>query len=134
MARSHRRWMKLGMVAVAVASLFALFEAPAAADTIAISNTANTTTVWQTGTYNYVESHTGDDFAIRIDTGPSLDARWVTCSGSQIGTNVYFVPSGGSYVTIGTNFLAGTCLHLMFKGHSSTGTWTGVAYWNYSWA
>lgn len=84
MTRLHQRLIRLGVGAAALTFLMTLLAPPAVADTIAISNTATSTTVWQTGTYNYVESHTGDDFAIRIDSGPSLDARWVTSSTSTL--------------------------------------------------
>jgi hypothetical protein len=134
MTKPRPRLLKLGLTGLMLASLLALFAPPASADTLAISNTANTTTVWQTGTYNYVQNHTNDDFAIRIDSGPSLDARWVTCDGSQIGATSHYVGNGAGYVTIGTNFAAGTCLHLMFKGDSATGTWSGFAKWNLNFA
>lgn len=35
---------------------------------------------------------------------------------------------------LGTNFLAGTCLVVQYRGYSSTGTFSSTQSWNYNFA
>ena len=35
---------------------------------------------------------------------------------------------------LGTDFLAGSCVRVQYRGYSSTGTFSSTQYWNYTFA
>jgi len=127
--------MKRGTALVlAAAFTMMVFLAPAAsADS---QNTSGTTTSiwnWSTGAVQRTQSHSGDDIAFDQASGNDIEMRWVKCSDLSVyGASVHTTWSAG-YYNIGTNFAAGTCFKLQFRGWVSTGGFTGIVYWNYSW-
>ena len=65
---------------------------------------------------------------------PSLDMRWRTCnSPNQYGSIRYNITVAEGNRTIGTNFVAGTCLVLQWRPFASADTsksFVGAVYWN----
>jgi len=95
-----------------------------------------TYSIWNftTGSTSYYQGHNGDDFAFDVTSGIAVDMRWSKCSDSSVhGSIQYNITPAGPYRTLGTNFLAGTCLHIQYRGYTQTGTFYGYTFWNYSW-
>jgi hypothetical protein len=118
--------------AVVAAAAVVAVAGPAAADTYAASGNAGSS--WSTASKDYVEHHNGDDILYGPNTGSAIDMRWVTCDGTRYGDIVYGIASHphGGWVRIGTDFIAGTCLHLQYRKHvdASGGAFTGSVLWN----
>jgi hypothetical protein len=70
-----------------------------------------------------------------VTSGIAIDARWASCkiSGGTGATKYNITVSEGRRV-LGTNFLAGTCLRVHYRGYSTTGTFSSTQYWNYNFA
>jgi hypothetical protein len=118
--------MATGLIAVGTGS--------ASANSLSTGGTTTSTSTWNTGSTQYTQNHSGDDLAFDVTSGNAIDMRWISCNGSQTGTIQYDITAGESFRILGTNFLATTCLKLQFRGYVSTGSFTGITYWNYSFA
>jgi len=109
--------------------------APASADSFYTGGTANSIWNFTIGSTTYYQSHGGDDFAFDVTSGIATDMRWQKCSDSSvIGSIMYNITPSGGYRVLGTDFLAGTCLRIQFRGYTSTGAFNGYTYWNYNFA
>ena len=112
---------------------------PALASTRTTSGTTGGDIVtWISGTYNYSQTHGGDDFGFNNNDGPTIDMRWVKCSDYSVhGADILDIrPSEGRH-TIGTNFLAGTCLRSQYRAYLSADrnrTFSGVMTYNANFA
>lgn len=130
--RRLSRALAVGLVALGTV---AVMTTPAAADSFFTGGTATSTTAWNTGSTNYVQSHGGDDIAFDVTSGISIDMRWVKCTNTSVfGSTHYDINVGNGYRVLGTNFLATSCLRLQFRGYTTTGSFNGWTYWNYNFA
>ncbi len=134
MIRFGSRVAKVATVAVLATALLAVNNAPALASEFATGGTATSTTSWNTGSTRYTQQHSGDDFAFTNDSGISVDMRWKKCDAATYGSIVYNISPGSGYRVLGTNFLAGTCLQIQFRGYTQTGSFRGTTFWNYNFA
>jgi len=113
--------------------------APALASTRTTSGTTgNSITNWISGTYNYSQTHGGDDFGFDNNSGPNIDMRWVKCSDYSVhGSIIYDIRPSEGRQTLGTNFLAGTCLRSQYRAYLTADqnrTFSGVMTYNANFA
>ncbi len=129
---------RLAAAAVAVATIFTVLitsGTPASADSFGTGGTATSISTFTNGSTQYVQNHNGDDIAFTNDAGISVDMRWRKCTdASVVGSIKYNIAPGTGYRTLGTDFLAGTCLRIQYRGYTATGSFRGTTFWNYSWA
>ena len=129
-----RSWLRKSMVVAAVAvGLVGLTGGTAMANQYNTYGTATSTITFTPGTTTYNQQHNGDDLAFTVATGISVDMQWVNCAGTQSGSINYNIAAGSGYRTLGTNFAAGACLHINYRGWDHTGGFSGTTFWNYSW-
>jgi hypothetical protein len=69
-----------------------------------------------------------------VTSGISIDANWATCNNTQTGFTQHDITAAGPMQTLGTDFLATTCIKILYRGFSQTGNFKGTTYWNYDWA
>lgn len=121
--------------AVGAVALLTGAVASASADTKSTTSSAGSITAWTVGSSVYYQGHANDDFGIDVLSGIAIDARWASCkiSGTTGQTKYEITPAEGRQV-LGTNFLAGTCLKVQYRGYTKTGTFTSTQYWNYNFA
>jgi hypothetical protein len=125
---------RIGVAAVAAAALVGV-ASPAQADTSTTTSTATSTTAFTVGANRYGSDHAGDDFGMDVTSGVSIDARWASCSISGgTGAIKYNISAAGARQVLGTNFLAGTCLRVHYRGFTTTGGFTSKQYYNYNFA
>jgi hypothetical protein len=129
-----RRFAKLAVLLTAMISVIFVGATAASANTYSTGGTANSIWNWTTGSTTYYQSASGDDIAFNVTGGIAIDMRWISCDGAHVGSIRYDITPSEGYRTIGTNFLAGTCLHLQYRGYSRTGSFTGVTKWNVNFA
>jgi hypothetical protein len=61
--------------------------------------------------------------------------RWASCSISGgTGATKYNITVAEGRRVLGTNFLAGSCVRVQYRGYSRTGTFSSTQYWNYNFA
>ena len=108
---------------------------PAAANTWTSTSTTGSITAWTLGGTRYYLNHTNDDFGLDVLSGIAIDARWASCgpSGGTGATKLNITVPEGRQV-LGTDFLAGTCLKVQYRGYTKTGTFTSTQHWNYNFA
>jgi len=105
---------------------------PASATTFTTGGTAVSTTAFTIGNTEYGTPNDGDDIAFNRTSGIAIDMRWQSCfRAGTIGAIKYNL-HGESARLIGTNFKAGTCLQLQYRGYSQTGAFKGVTYFGYN--
>ncbi len=132
MGASIRRAAIATMVASGLA--FAA-TASASADTKTSTSSTGSITEWKLGGTYYYQHHDHDDFGLDVVSGIAIDARWASCSISGgTGATKYDITVGEGRRVLGTDFLAGTCLRVQYRGYSTTGTFSSTQYWNYSFA
>ncbi|AEV81883.1 hypothetical protein ACWT_0869 [Actinoplanes sp. SE50] len=130
-----KRTAGLAVVAVvAIATLLGITAAPALASSYNTGGTTTSITNFTTGSTTYTQDHAGDDIAFDVTSGPAIDMRWVKCSDSSVHGSINYNIGTDGYRVLGTDFKATTCLHLQFRGFTSTGAFRGVTYWDYNFA
>lgn len=121
-ARSRRIATAIGTVIVLVATM----AGPADALVVTEFGGATSISSWSIRTTDRHQTASGQDIRLDLTSGPGIDARWYKCTNhSVVGTvrsNIY-VSSG--WRNIGTDFAAGSCFHLGWRGADVTGTWQG---------
>ena len=109
--------------------------ANASADTRTSTSTTGSITAWTLGSNPYVQGDTNDDFGLDVLSGIAIDARWASCKKDGItgATKLNLTAAEGRQV-LGTDFLAGSCLKVQYRGYTKTGTFTSTQHWNYNFA
>jgi hypothetical protein len=126
---------RVATAALASICLAAATTAAASADTKSSTSTTGSITAWTVGGTYYYQGHTNDDFGLDVTSGIAIDARWASCSISGgTGAIKYDITVAEGRRVLGTDFLAGTCLRVQYRGYSTTGTFSSTQYWNYSFA
>jgi len=127
---------RLRALFVVLASVVLVLAGTSGASASSYYTGGSTGSIWNftTGSTSYYQNHGNDDFAFDVTSGVAIDARWVSCSGSQTGSVKYNINAPGGYVVLGTNFLPTTCLHIQYRGYTGTGSFNGYSYWNYNFA
>lgn len=120
---------------LAAIGLAAATTASASANTTTSTSTTGSITAWTIGGTSYYQNHTNDDFGLDVISGIAIDARWASCkiSGGTGATRYDITVAEGRRV-LGTDFLAGTCLRVQYRGYAKTGSFTSTQYWNYNFA
>lgn len=125
--------VKVGAVLALAAGVGLAVPTAATADTYPSSSSVSSTTAWKIGENPYFQTHNGDDFGLDVTSGISIDARWASCKiGGSTGAIKYNIRAAATLRTIGTNFLAGTCLKTQYRGYSTTGRFTSTQYYNFN--
>ena len=107
----------------------------ASANTKTSTSSTGSITAWKLGGTYYYQQHDNDDFGLDVISGIAIDARWASCSISGgNGATKYDITVAEGRRVLGTDFLAGTCLRVQYRGYSSTGTFSSTQYWNYNFA
>jgi hypothetical protein len=100
------------------------------------SGTGTTTSIWNffTGASSYYQNHNGDDIAMGLIDGVPVDSRWQKCTDANVvGQVQYNIRKEELYHrVIGTNFGAGTCVKLQYRGFAATGWFSRETLWNYN--
>jgi hypothetical protein len=120
-----------------VASIGLVFAstAGASANTKTSTSSAGSITAWTLGGTYYTQNHVNDDFGLDVLSGIAIDARWASCSPSGgTGATKYNITVAEGRRVLGTDFLAGTCLRVQYRGYSRTGTFSSTQHWNYNFA
>ena len=81
----------------------------------------------------YYQTQNGDDFAFRVNSGIAIDAKWTNCSLTASGSEKLGIMPGAGYRTLGTDFYMTTCLKIMYRGYTTTGSFTGTTRWDENW-
>jgi hypothetical protein len=107
----------------------------ASANTVTSTSTTGSIIEWKLGGTYYQQNHTNDDFGLDVVSGIAIDARWASCriSGGTGATRWNITVAEGRRV-LGTDFLAGSCVRVQYRGYSTTGTFRSTQYWNYNFA
>lgn len=134
MIRLRSRMTKLAAIGATLTGLLAMSNAPALANEFGTGGNATSTINWTTGSTRYTQQHSGDDFAFTNDSGISVDMRWKKCDAATYGNIIYNISPGSGYHVLGTNFLAGSCLQIQYRGYTQTGSFNGTTFWNYNFA
>ena len=131
----HTTIRRAVIAAMASLGLALATSASANANTTTSTSTAGSITAWTIGGTNYYQGHTNDDFGLDVLSGIAIDARWASCKISGgTGATKYNITVPEGRRTLGTDFLAGTCLRVQYRGYVKTGTFTSTQYWNYNFA
>ena len=120
---------------VAAIGLAVATTAGASADTKTSTSSTGSIIEWKLGGTYYYQHHDHDDFGLDVISGIAIDARWASCSISGgTGATKYNITVAEGRRVLGTDFLAGSCLRVQYRGYSRTGTFSSTQYWNYSFA
>jgi hypothetical protein len=126
---------RAAIATVASIGLAVATTASASADTKTSTSTTGSITAWTVGGTYYYQGHTNDDFGLDVTSGIAIDARWASCKISGgTGTTKYNITVSEGRRVLGTNFVAGTCLRVHYRGYSTTGSFTSTQSWNYNFA
>lgn len=132
--------MRATMRRAAIATLASIGLAVATAGSVSADTKTSTSSTgsiieWKLGGTYYYQQHDNDDFGLDVISGIAIDARWASCriSGGTGATKYNITVAEGRRV-LGTDFLAGTCLRVQYRGYSTTGTFSSTQYWNYNFA
>ena len=132
--------MKASMRRAAIATaasigLAVVTMAGASADTKTSTSSTGSIIEWKLGGTYYYQQHDHDDFGLDVISGIAIDARWASCSISGgTGATKYNITVAEGRRVLGTDFLAGSCVRVQYRGYSRTGTFSSTQYWNYSFA
>ena len=117
-------------IALAVATMVG-----AGANTKTSTSSTGSIIEWKLGGTYYYQQHDHDDFGLDVISGIAIDARWASCSISGgTGATKYNITVAEGRRLLGTDFLAGSCVRVQYRGYSSTGTFSSTQYWNYNFA
>ena len=120
---------------VAAIGLAVATTAGASADTKTSTSSTGSIVEWKLGGTYYYQQHDKDDFGLDVISGIAIDARWASCSISGgTGATKYNITVAEGRRLLGTDFLAGSCVRVQYRGYSSTGTFSSTQYWNYNFA
>lgn len=126
---------RAAVATVAAIGLAVVTMVGASADTKTSTSSTGSIVEWKLGGTYYYQQHDNDDFGLDVISGIAIDARWASCSISGgTGATKYNITVAEGRRVLGTDFLAGSCLRVQYRGYSKTGTFSSTQYWNYSFA
>jgi hypothetical protein len=126
---------RAAVAAAAAIGLALATSATAGADTKTSTSSTASIIEWKLGGTYYYQQHDKDDFALDVISGIAIDARWASCSISGgTGATKYNITVAEGRRVLGTDFLAGSCLRVQYRGYSSTGSFSSTQHWNYTFA
>ena len=126
---------RAAIATVASTGLAVATMAGATADTKTSTSSTASIIEWKLGGTYYYQQHDNDDFGLDVISGIAIDARWASCSISGgTGATKYNITVAEGRRVLGTNFLAGSCVRVQYRGYSKTGTFSSTQYWNYNFA
>lgn len=126
---------RAAVATVAAIGLAVVTMVGASADAKTSTSSTGSIVEWKLGGTYYYQQHDNDDFGLDVISGIAIDARWASCSISGgTGATKYNITVAEGRRVLGTDFLAGSCLRVQYRGYSKTGTFSSTQYWNYSFA